>query len=56
MTYNYWRNILHPGAVKYEVGLTLLPCVQVGKWQASEVRDRMLSWYPAGTPGTPEGR
>ena len=32
VTYNYWRNISRPGPVKYDVGLTLLHCVQVGKW------------------------
>jgi hypothetical protein len=30
--YVYWRNILHPVPVKYEVGLTLSHCIQVGKW------------------------
>jgi hypothetical protein len=30
--YVRWRNILHPVRNKYEVGLTLRSCVEVGKW------------------------
>jgi hypothetical protein len=30
--YAYWRNILHPGPMKYDVGLTLNHCIDVGKW------------------------
>jgi hypothetical protein len=32
VTYKYWRNILRPGPVKYDVGLTLLHCIDIGKW------------------------
>jgi hypothetical protein len=30
--YLYWRNILHPGPVKYGVSLTLRDCIGVAKW------------------------
>jgi hypothetical protein len=30
--YTYWRNILHPVPVKYDVHLTLNHCIDVGKW------------------------
>ena len=32
VSYAYWRNILHPVATKYDVSLTLLKCIEVGKW------------------------
>jgi hypothetical protein len=31
VTYKYWRNALHPVAAKYDVGLTLLQCIDIGK-------------------------
>jgi hypothetical protein len=32
VSYAYWRNILHPVPVKYDVGLTLSHCIDVSRW------------------------
>jgi hypothetical protein len=35
VTYVYWRNILHPVPMKYDVRLTLSHCIDVEKWSRS---------------------